>query len=387
MPDICADNSVYPLELHEAAVAGGAPDGLQPVRVRLVRAGRPVAAVTVVPGELAPFAGRGPAQLARSVLLRDLEGEDTGLAPVLYMALRRGRIWGRHTVATCGEGPIVQALALEPVDPVRPSSQTLHAQRLDLAIHRAHAACDPAGRALCQRLMLPEAVETLAGHARRFGDTAWARAVRARRLSRAQYIATLANTHQYVRFTPRLLARAIAVSDDEGLREHFLRHLDGERRHDLLLEADLRALGADVEFVRERMTPAPATLQFMLVQESMIGFHQDPVLFMAAPFVAEGLAGGVDPGLLVDLAANIRAWGVDPKQATRFLRSHVHLDGGADGHWSLTCALLARHLDDERVHQRFLGALHLAADAFHRSYDAYIDDLAIFSPPALELHS
>lgn len=385
MPDICADNSVYPLELHEAPVAGGANDGLRPVRVRLVRAGRTVAGVTVVPAELEPFAGRGPAQLARSVLLRDLEGEDTGLAPVLYMALRRGRIWGRHTVAACGEGPQVQALALEPMDPA--PAPRYRAQRVDLAIHRAYAACDPTGRALCQRHMLPEAVETLAGHARRFGDTAWARAVRARRLSRAQYMATLANTHQYVRFTPRLLARAIAVSDDEGLREHFLRHLDGERRHDLLLEADLRELGADVEFVRERMTPAPATLQFMLVQESMIGFHQDPVLFMAAPFVAEGLAGGVDPGLLVDLAENIRAWGVEPRLVTRFLRSHVHLDGGADGHWALTCALLARHLADERVHQRFLGALHLAAEAFHRSYDAYIDDLSIFSPPALELYS
>lgn len=358
--------------------APGGPDLVQSTRVRLVIGERTVAAVTVVPAELDGLPGRDARQLGGCVVLRDLEIDHPGLlAPIVYFGLRRARIWGRHTVAVITPQPaLCELLALEALAPDG------HAQRLDLAMHRAFAACDASQRALCQRHMLPEALAVLARHARRFADTAWTRAVRAGRLSRAQYVATLANTHQYVRYTPRLLARAIAVSPDEELREHFLRHLDGERAHDRLIEADLRHLGADVGFVRDHMVAAPATLAFMVVQESMIGFHQDPVLFMAAPFVAEGLAAGAPPGLIAALAGNIRAWGHDPLHATRFLRSHVQLDGGDDGHWQTTCALLARRLRDEGVQQRFLAVVQLAAEAFHRSYDAHVDDLAVFSPPA-----
>ena len=102
---------------------------------------------------------------------------------------------------------------------------------------------------------------------------------------------------------------------------------------------------------------------------------------MAAPFVAEGLAAAVGPELLGPLLENIRAWGHDdPQRATRFLRSHVHFDGGDDGHFARTCAVIARHLRDETMHQRFLAVVQLAAEAFHRSYDAYVDDLNVFSP-------
>ena len=361
--------------------ASGGPELPHTTRVALVCGGRAIAGVTVVPAEVAGLPGRGPHQLGGGVVLRDLEIDHPGLlAPITYMALRRARIWGRHTVAALSPpGSLTRLLALEELEP-GPAAGL--AQRIDLAIHRAFAACDPSQRALCQRHMLPEALAVLARHARRFADTAWARAVRARRLSRAQYVATLASTHQYVRYTPRLLARAIAVSPDEELREHFLRHLDGERSHDRLLEADLRHLGADVEFVREHMAPTAATMAFMVVQESMIAFHQDPVLFMAAPFVAEGLAAAAPPELLAALADNVRAWGLDPLHVTRFLRSHVQLDGGDDGHWRATCALLGRRLRDEGVQQRFLAVVQLAADAFQRSYDAHVDDLAVFGPPA-----
>lgn len=360
-------------------VAQGSPDFPQSTRVRLVAGGRELAAVTVAPAELAGLPGRGAAQLGGCVVLRELEvAAPEHLAAIAYLALRRARIWGRTCVATLRDvdAALIDLLALAAID------DAAVGQRIDLAIHRAFAACDASQRALCQRYMLPEALAVLARHARRFADTAWARAVRAGRLSRAQYVATLASTHQYVRDTPRLLARAIAVSPDEELREHFLGHLDGERSHDRLIEADLRHLGADVGFVRDHMVPAPATLAFMVVQESMIGFHQDPILFMAAPFVAEGLAAGAPPELLAALADNIRGWGCEPLHATRFLRSHVHLDGGDDGHWQTTCALLARRIRDERTQQRFLAVVQLAAEAFQRSYDAHVDDLAVLGPPA-----
>jgi hypothetical protein len=353
-----------------------------PTTICLLQAGRTLARVTVSPAEQEGLRGRSPQQLRHTALLHGLEIDDLELiGPLLYLALRRARIWGRTTIAATppAAGLLGKHLALEPVD----GDGELHAQRIDLAIHRAYAASDASGQQLCREHMLPEALAIFARHCRRFHHTAWARAVRGRRLARAQYVATLANTHQYVRFTPRLLARAVAVSEDEALREHFLEHLGGERRHHELIEADLRYLGADVEFVRERMSPAPATMQFMLVQESMVAFYRDPVLFMAAPFVAEGLAASVGPELMGPLLDNIRAWGHDePQKATRFLRSHVHLDGGDDGHFARTCAVIAGYLRDEAVHQRFLAVMQLAAEAFHRSYDAYVDDLSVFSPPA-----
>lgn len=369
--------------VERAADTGESPHS---TRVQLMHHGRCLAAVTVAPAERDGLPGRAAAQLIHSVVLREPCAEHPDLLPlILYLGLRRARIWGRHSVAAIvdADDPQARILDLEQVDP----HSRLRAQRLDLAMHRAHAACDDAQRGFCSRHMLAEARELLARHARRFADTAWVRAVKAGRLGRAQYVATLASTHQYVRYTPRLLARAVAVSQDEELREHFLHHLDGERRHDRLIEADLRHLGADVDYVRTAMAPGAATMAFMVVQESMIGFHQDPILFLAAPFVAEGLAAGVDPEVLPALAHNIRAWGRDPVQATRFLRSHVHLDGGDDGHWRRSCDLLARRLGDESVQQRFLAVVQLAADAFVRCYDGHIDDLAVFSPEPPEARS
>ena len=371
---------LWPLQTSELVEhAAGPPELPRSTRVQLMHQGQCLAAVTVAPAEREGLPGRAPHQLIHSVILREPVAERPSLLPlILYLGLRRARIWGRHSVAAIAgeDDPQVRILDLEPVDP----THQLRAQRLDLAMHRAFTACDDAQRGFCGRHMLAEARELLARHARRFADTAWVRAVKAGRLGRAQYVATLASTHQYVRYTPRLLARAVAVSQDEELREHFLHHLDGERRHDRLIEADLRHLGADVDYVRTTMAPSAATMAFMVVQESMIGFHQDPILFLAAPFVAEGLAAGVDPEVLPALASNIRAWGLDPMQATRFLRSHVHLDGGDDGHWQRSCDLLSRRLGDEPLQQRFLAVVQLAADAFVRGYDGHIDDLAVFSP-------
>ena len=62
-------------------------------------------------------------------------------------------------------------------------------------------------------------------------------------------------------------------------------------------------------------------------------------------------------------------------------------DGGDDGHWQRSCELLGRRLGDERLQQRFLAVVQLAADAFVRCYDGHIDDLAVFSPAAAEAQS
>ena len=332
-----------------------------PVRVAL-SLGSDRLAVTVAPLDRA----------AHVAVLRDLDAPAGAPAPplLLYLALQRARVWRRSLVVSAEP-----ALAHGPLDMPLSAGAGLRGQTLDLALHRLWAALDPAAREVARARLLPEAVATLRRRAREFAGNAWCRAAFEGRLGRAQYIAALANTHQYVRYTPRLLARAIAMSEDEALRDHFYRHLRGEQKHDHLLEADLRYLGADVDFIVRAMAPSPATLAFMAAQESMVAFHQDPARFLAAPFVAEGIVAYVDPDLFVALAASIRRWGyAEPAKAPRFLAAHVDFDGGEDGHIVRTAAALTPLLRDDPGQQRFLAVLHLAADAFTRSYDGFAAD-------------
>ena len=334
-----------------------------PVRVSLpTPAGR--LAVTVAPLE-------PTARFNHIAVLRDLEGpaDAPALPMLLYLALQRARIWQRSIVVT--DDPILAAGPLQMS--IRVSGE-LRAQTLDLAMHRLFSACGPEARAGLVGRFVAESLATLERRAQAFARNAWCRAVREHRLSLAQYVAALANTHQYVRFTPRLLARAIADSDDEDMRDHFFHHLRGEQKHDRLIEADLRYLGVDVEYVARAMVPSTATQAFMVVQESMIAFYHDPARFIGAPFVAEGLAAHIEPEFFHHLFANIRRWGYgEPAMATRFLASHARIDGGDDGHFAHSIAILPRLIADDAAQQRFLGVLHLAADAFTRSYDAYAE--------------
>lgn len=350
-------------ELSERGDPAALSDEPAPVRVALATDAGALA-VTV-----APLAG-DPRRVGHVAALRDLDAPAgaPALPLLLYLALQRARVW-RRTLVVAEPGPLADLL-----DMSLGTSTHLRAQYLDLALHRLFAALAPADRARIADRFVAETLATVARRGREFADNAWCRAVREDRLERAQYVAALANTHLYVRWTPRLLARAIAVSDDEPLRDHFYRHLRGELKHERLIEADLRYLGADVDFVARAMAPAPATLAFMALQESMIGFHQDPAGFLAAPLVAEGLAARVEPDFLARLAANVRRWGYpEPARALRFLASHARADGGDDGHFARNAAALARLVRDDAAQQRLLSAVHLAADAFTRSYDAYAE--------------
>ncbi|PCC70395.1 hypothetical protein SAMN02745121_07937 [Nannocystis exedens] len=360
----------------EPAALDAAPSA---VRVELLGGERTIA-ITVVPAEAEPAAATlTGAHQAAALCDLDAPPGTPELALLVYAALQRARIWRRAAVVSSEP-----SLAAAPLKLSALAQRGLRAAPLDLAMHRLFTACDEAGCALLAARFVAEAAACLSRHAEAFADNAWCRAVHAGRLAREQYVAALANTHQYVRYTPRLLARAISVCDDEPLRDHFTRHFRGEQKHDRLIEADLRYLEADVEFVLRAMAPWGPTLTFMSVQESMVAFHQDLTCFLAAPFVAEGLAARVGPLVLDDLAGNIRRWGYrEPARATRFLVSHAREDGGDDGHWSATLAVLARLLRDDTTQQRFLAALHLAADAFTASYDAYADYLTLFTPPLL----
>ncbi|HHO53903.1 MAG TPA: hypothetical protein ENK18_24280, partial [Deltaproteobacteria bacterium] len=153
-----------------------------------------------------------------------------------------------------------------------------------------------------------------------------------------------------------------------------------EINHELIIEADLEALGVDAGYVRSAMAPNPDTRRFMAAQESAVGFHQDPLLMLAAPLAAEGIAGRLDGRFVEALHANLARWGIDePRRATRFFTSHIEFDGGDDGHWAHTVSVLERYIQDEAQLQQFLSFLAVTTSAMEGCYNSWCTDLSIFS--------
>ncbi len=360
---------------------------------------RCVGTLLVTPAEESTIASRWG--VPRSMLDRCVIVSDVALDPsagdnlpgLLYMALRRGRIWERPMVvsAVAVDGGSRDASlaparfdlqALEGLPATEAGSRMYQpvAQRLDLANHRAWKATPERLLPSLRAQFVPETVETLERWIERFFKISWFRSILDGTMTREQYIYTLSNQHQFVRWTTRLIGMAVRHSSDLALRNKWLRHLEEEVNHELLIEKDLAALGADVEYVTTYMVPTVANQQFMVTQESMIGFHADPVLFMAPPFAAEGFASRLDQEFIDATRRLVSSWGIkNPKQATTFFASHVEYDGGDDGHWEQTHQILGGYLRTDVELQKFLNVLRLSMSAFERSYASYVDDLAIFS--------
>jgi hypothetical protein len=342
------------------------------------------------------LAGVSDADLARTVTLSDIALDpahaDEALPAVLYLALRRARIWERATVAAYVEPGArgAQLLGLERLARLPSAGARIPVgQRLDVATHYAYRATSKEMQVFLQRHFVPEVVETLDRWLKGFLDSPWFRAVHEGTLTREQYIFTLANLHQFVRYTTRIIGRAVGFSDDRALRNHWLNHLEGEINHELIIEKDLANLGADVDYVVGPMVPQVQNMQFMVTQESMIAFYNDPVMLMAAPFVAEGYTGHLDEKFMNDLERVAKSWGIEkPAHVTRFFSSHIEYDGGKDahgghpgqdGHWGRIVSMLERHLVDDAKLRRFLNVVHLAKNATEQSYNSYVNDLALFS--------
>lgn len=186
------------------------------------------------------------------------------------------------------------------------------------------------------------------------------------RLSRNQYIYTLSELHQFVRWTTRVLAAAASLSKNRELRLSFIEHLKGEIDHDLIIGADLAHIGADVVYIRDHRAPSPEMRSFMAVQESLLSFHHDPVTYLAVPFTVEGLSGFLSPSLIKDLELCVSSWGIKgPKKATSFLRSHVAYDGGDDGHWERSRRMIAMFVRSEKEMREFLAASDVIYEAMN----------------------
>ncbi len=194
------------------------------------------------------------------------------------------------------------------------------------------------------------------------------------RLTRTQYIEFLANSHQFVRWTTRILARIAGVTHHRQLRNHYLSHLSGEIDHETIIESDLTYLGAEVAYVLDYMVPSVDIGHFRCVQESMAAFHADPFKLLAVPIAIEGLTAHLSDQFLSQLEDCIASWGYDePKRATAYLRSHTTFDGGEDGHWEHTKKQIETFLKTEADTREFILIVRMVLTAMDRALASYVE--------------
>lgn len=305
-----------------------------------------------------------------------------GAAAVLaYAALRGGRALGRTAVVVTPESTepgVVNLLALSPL----PGDAGLKAGRLDIALHRTATQAEAQGEALLPRFLVHEVTETVRHYVGQVMNTGFFRAVTDGLLSREQYIHVLSQTHQYVRYTTRILGLCVAHSQQTELRDHFLQHLKEEIHHEQIIEKDLSHLGADPLYVRDAMAPNGATNQFILAELALISYYQDPLLLTAAPLAAEGLSAHLTQEWMARLEHLVASWGIqEPGRATRFLASHIDFDGGEDGHLEGSMRVLEKYLVDEKHLRQYLAAFQACAGSLARCYAASVEETALWAAP------
>ncbi|HWN69971.1 MAG TPA: hypothetical protein VNM90_20150 [Haliangium sp.] len=356
----------------------------------LLRDGKAVAEASIGPALGSRFQEmhRAPADALQSAAyLADVRASsDRDRSLLVYLALRRARLDGHHAVVShLREGAWPERmgwsrLGLAPSIAADGAVHQVCAQRLELALLHAFDWSIGEGNQIEPSLFADELGETLERWILSVYERGFFRAVHERRLTREQYLYATANMHQFVRWTTRLLGRAVAVSHDKAFRNQFLHHLQDEVNHEVIIEKDLEHLGVDLHTYLERIPANRGTRLFMAVQESIIGFHQDPLLFLASPLAAEGIAAHLDQRFLDDLIACVAGWGVEhPRRAIRFLESHISFDGGEHGHWEEGLGFVAERLRTEEEFQRFLGVLRGSMEGLSMAYDSFGSDLAIFS--------
>lgn len=330
--------------------------------------------------ELASVRVRSSADAANSVLIDAIHApvrlSPEHLAALTYCALREARIVGRsvaeiepgeHRAALC---EILKAPGEAMVGRV--------CQRVDYGMHQAFATLGSELQASIADTFPSEVVRTVEHFMDGFYRRGiWAQAVRHGVLTRRQYTAFLFNLHSYVRYTTRLLGHCIGLSNPRRLRGHYIEHFKGEMNHEVIIERDLGALGEDADYVTNHHQPSAAALGFMAIQESIVGFQHDPVLFLACPIAAEGFAAYLCADILEGLRRSIASWSSeDPAGGFHFVKSHTGFDGGPDGHWNLCVLITREYVRTAAQMQQFSSVLHAAMSALGRNYDACVLDYA-----------
>lgn len=307
------------------------------------------------------------------------------LLPLLaYFALRQARIWHCQNVMIEASNhsldqQFIQLLKLEPIS----HFPGLHAQRLEYAIHLAYEQCDVSQRQFIQSYFIHEILDSFEIWLTTLFQDSWFSAIKTQTISKEQYIASLFNLHQFVKHTTRLAARCVAMCENRDLRNHYIYHLKGEVNHEVIIESDLRALRADLNYLLTSHVPHTATAAFMVLQESITGFKRDAVLMLACPFIAEGMTANIGYDFVENLFATIRSWGIkSPESVSRFLTSHMKTDGGDDGHWLRVINRIDEFVHTENQMQEFINMLRLAMSSYAHGLNANIDDLELWRAEA-----
>ncbi len=304
---------------------------------------------------------------------------------LIYLAGRWGRMRGRKRFVGFieqGNPPIKKMLRCPEIPnvPLRTVSGANGEQYqvvstsipIDYVTYRSFQTMSKALREFASNALMPaELMFKVENGIDDFYNTKWYLKVMDETLTKDQYIAALSNIHLYVKWTTRLLATVVGQTEERELRGDLLHHLEGEVDHELMLERDLEALDWDVGFVQHAMSPNPEIIKFMAMQQSLASFERDPVMFLVAPLVAEGLSANMVPEFIHALERCIRSWGITkPKTAMSFLHSHIYTDGGDKGHWQAVQKTISKRISSE---SRFQHALNLTEAMFVSMCSAYND--------------
>lgn len=220
-------------------------------------------------------------------------------------------------------------------------------------------------KVIARQIAVTEIELTVEGWSKQINQSPFWQRARAGTLSRSQYLMLLGQLHRFVRHTTRIIAMAWSKSDSKALQKHFRKHVMEEIDHELIIEADMAYLGADVDYYLNHLPTHPGIRAFNGLQESLLAHRSDPIMYMAVPFAVEGISAFIQDENIIALANVIKAWGVaDPRMATRFLASHRDFDGDQGGHWDGTLVMLRQYVRDEQQAREFLSISRSVFDNF-----------------------
>lgn len=343
-------------------------------------------------GEFADKCGLSPEKLKSGITLtrlmvrKEYRGQSLG-GLMLYLAMQEGRKWGRKRVflyTEQGESSTLGYIAYEPVTGMRSfvpegkqSKQVVaNTQILEYSISHCYAQLPENIRKFLQPRLATEAIDTVNQRLDLFFKNPWFDAIYNETLTKHQYIQTLGNLYQFVRLTTRILAKAVSLSEDTGMRKHFLEHLTDEIDHEIQIESDLAQVSPNlINFVKNDMIPSIPTQQFMVIQESLLAYNSDPLSYVAVPFSIEGFTARLDHKFITSLENCLAKWGVKrPARGVTFFRVHITSDGGDDGHWDNNKKFLLKYIDSETKLKKILNVIHLTMDSLERCYSSYVEE-------------
>lgn len=179
---------------------------------------------------------------------------------------------------------------------------------------------------------------------------------------RSLYVDFLTQAYHHVKHTFPLLALAASRTTDERYQDALVEYMEEERGHEKWILDDIRAMGGDVEAVRQGI-PAPAC-RIMVAFAYHVIEHVSPYAMLGSVHVLEGMS-----VLLADRLADTlkHTFGIETDAGFSYLRSH----GGLDQEHVAFFRELVNGFDDPAVQDIIIDHSRL----FYRLYGDIFRDL------------